>query len=561
MDRGLIALKFAMLRNTSAGLRRTGWVIGGAFVIATWAGAALATDAQVRHSVLTLVFALWLLGGMLGPVLMSGAGVLRADYFSLLPISRQALGRGLLATVFVGVASSFVLLALLASTWHAAALSPPTVAIAVIGAVLTWVLVITMSRLTYGLLGAAMRTRLGIEIAGVQWGLFFAAMFAGWMVVMVAVRTIPEFLSDGLPAGPVTTVLDAFPTSWPILAVEAAAAGDVGAAGLWLGALLVLDAALIAAAIPLLVPREVRTQRRRGRARSIGLVAGGGILPATPTGAVTMKELRQWRRDPWRALESSTAVWSGVAIGVFAVLGGDTAPVAAFAGVVVAIMVSLAGCNLYGQDGSAVWQTVVGESEGSVRADVRGRQWALALVFLPRAALVSAIFIVLAQAWWAIPFVVALLPATVGSATGAAVITSAVGVSPGVDPRRRVGPNDANGNITIHVWVAFAATAIGLLPTAGMIVWAVVSPTWPVLTAAAVVGIANGLGAAWLLGRVAIGYLDSRMVDVFSRIRYGRVFRESSRGLLDSLAATTLKGEIQYAEQKQKERDKRLAAR
>ena len=35
-----------------------------------------------------------------------------------------------------------------------------------------------------------------------------------------------------------------------------------------------------------------------------------------------MKEVRQWRRDAWRALESSTAVWTGAAIGVFAILGG-----------------------------------------------------------------------------------------------------------------------------------------------------------------------------------------------------------------------------------------------
>lgn len=561
MDRGMISLKFAMLRNGSAGLRRAGWGVGALLVLTTWAGAALAADDRVRHEVLALAFALWLVGGMLGPVLMSGAGVLRADYFALLPLSRAVLGRALLASVFVGVAAACVLLALLASTWHAVVLSLPTIVVAVLGSVLTWVLVVTLSRLVYGALGAAMRTRLGIEIAGVQWGIVLASLFAGWMMVLVVFETVPQLLERGLPSAPVMAVLDALPSSWTLHAVEAAAGGEWGMAALWLGALLVLDAVCLAGTIALLVPRSQRVSRRRGRRRSAGLVAGGGWLPATPTGAVAMKELRQWTRDPWRALEASTGVWTGVTIGVFALLGGYTAPVAAFTGIMVAMMVGIAGCNLYGQDGSAVWQNVVGESEWSVRADVRGRQWAMALVFLPRALLVSAIFVVIAQAWWAIPYVAAALPATIGAAVGAAVLTSAVGVSPGVDPRRRVGPNDANGNIGLHVWIALVATTLGALPTLGMIIWAAVSGSpWPAVASIGV-GILNGVAAAWLLGRVAIGYLSTRMGDVFSRIRYGRVFRrgdDRDRGLLGRLAASTLKGEVAAAEAKRKERERKL---
>jgi ABC-2 type transport system permease protein len=341
MDRGMISLKFAMLRNSSAGLRRAGWILGALLVVGTWAAAVIAPSDDVRHDVLALIFALWLVGGMLGPVLMSGAGVLRADYFALLPLSRAALGRSLLVSVFVGVAASYVILALLASTWHAASLSPATIVVAVVGSVLAWVLVISLSRLVYGALGAAMRTRLGIEIAGVQWGIFLAAMFAGWMMVSVAFQTVPLLLQNGLPDGSIMVVLDAIPTSWTLLAIEAATAGEFGTAGLWLAALLVVDIVCVAGTIMLLVPRSQRTTPRRARRRSAGLVAGGGVLPATPTGAVIMKELRQWRRDPWRALESSTAVWTGAVIGVFALLGGYTAPAGAFAGIVVAIMVAL----------------------------------------------------------------------------------------------------------------------------------------------------------------------------------------------------------------------------
>lgn len=557
MDRGMISLKFAILRNTSAGLRRAGWIAGAVLVLATWSAALIAPSDQVRHSVLALAFAVWAVGGMVGPVLTSGAGVLRAEYFTLLPLSWAAVARSLLISNFVSIAAGFVLLALLASLWQATVVDPLTIGVAVLGAALSWVFVITLSRLVYGLLGAAMRSRLGIEIAGVQWGTLLAGMFAGWMFVSVAITSIPALLVLGLPVGPITQVIDAIPTSWPLLAIGAGAAGDWGGALLLLLALAVLDAGLLIATLTL---RSNPVVRRRGKARSVGLVAGGGLLPANQTGAVVLKELRQWRRDPWRALESSTAVWTGSVVGIFALLGADTGPVAAFAGLIVAFMLGLSGCNLYGQDGSAVWQNLVGEDATSVRSDVRGRQWALILIFLPRSLVVSVIFLLLSQAWSAVPYLVAAIPATLGAAAGAAVLTSALGVSPGVDPRRRVGPNDANGNISLHIWVVIIAIYLAVLPTAGLIVWAAVSGSPAIAVLAALVGVLNGFAAAWLLGRIAIRYLDTHLIDVFSRIRYGRVFHpERDEGLLGWIAGTTLKGENKLQAAKQKERDQKLA--
>lgn len=563
MDRGLtsltlISLKFAMLRNSSRNLRLVGWIVGAALVVATWAAAASASGDATRHSVLSLLFAGWAVGGSLGPVLMSGAGTLRPDYFALLPLSRTELGRGLLASVFVSIASGYVLLALLAASVHAAALDPLTILIVLVGAPLTWAFVVTLSRLVYGLLGAAMKTKLGIEIAGVQFGLMFAAMFTGWMIVQVTIESVPKLIQDGLPSGPITTVLDALPTSWLLSSVEAAGRGDWADAVLLVLALAAVDLLLVLATIPLLVPRSGGTSRRRRRTATF--VAGGRFLLATQTGAVVFKELRQWRRDPWRALESSTAVWTGAAIGVFALLGGYTAPVAAFSGLIVASMIGLSGCNVYGQDGSAVWQNVVGEDATSTRSDVRGRQWAMILVFLPRALLVTVVFLLLGQAWWTVPVLLAAIPAMFGSAAGAAILVSAIGVSPGVDPRRRVGPNDATGNISVHVWIVIVLIFVTIAPTAGMIVWSLLAGSTWLVVASIVVGILNGVAAAWLLGRIAIGYLNTRMVDVFSRIRYGQIFREDgAKGILTSIEAVTLKGEQQLRAARQKERQRKLA--
>lgn len=563
----MIALKLALLRASLPGMRAVGWVVGAVLVAAVWAAALAVDDPAVRRSVLLLALAGWLVGGAVGPVMTSGAGVLRPEYFALLPLPRRTVARGLLVSVLVSIASGFVLLVQLAVAGHAVRSGGGVVAIAVaaVGAVLSWLLVVVLSRLVYGLLGAAMQSKLGIEIAGVQFGVMFAAMFTGWMLVSVTVQSVAALLAGGLADGPVLTVLEAMPSSWALLATERAAAGDAGGAGLLLLALAGVVAALLAATLPLLVPREARAARRRGRPRSPGLVAGRGLLPATQTGAVVGKEVRQWRRDPWRALESSTALWTGIVIGVLLLLVDWARPGAAFAGVIVAFVLGLSGCNLYGQDGTAVWQNVVGQDATSVRSDVRGRQLAMLLVFAPRVLLVSVPFAALSGAAWVVPYAAAAVPAVLGAATGAAVLTSAIGVSPGVDPRRRVGPNDANGNISLHVWVVLLVLGVAVAPTAAAIAWALPRGSAALAVGVAVLGVANGLAAAWLLGRVAIAYLHDRVPDVFSRIRYGRLFIDgpdgagADGGVLDVVARATLRGEVRAREVKQQERDKRLA--
>jgi ABC-2 type transport system permease protein len=576
VDRTLIAFKFTLLRHGAKGLRTAGWAIGGALVIATWSAAVRAGDDEVRGGLLALLFAGWTLGAAVGPVLLSGAGVLRPDYFGLLPIERRALGRGLLVSSFVGVASAFVLLAFLASAVHAVSISPATLVVVFVGAPLTWLFAVTLSRLVYGLLGAAMRSKVGVEIAGIQFGLFFAAMFTGWMVVQSAIQSIPGLLQNGLPEGPITAVLDAFPSSWTLLAVESAGEGDWGSAGLLLLALAALDAVLVVAAIALLTPRtEPARTRTRGRRRSPGLVAGGGLLPKSQLGAVIGKEYRQWTRDPWRALELRTAVWTGIAIGAFALISVQYSVVAGFAGLVVAFMLCLSGLNLYGQDGTAVWLQIVGQDATSIRSDVRGRQWATLLVFLPHAVLISAVFVLLGGHFWVIPILIAALPALFGTASGVAVLISAVGVSPGVDPRRRVGPNDATGNLNVQVWIAMLLTLVGVLPTGAVVVLGLVVPAlaalggvWTAVTV--VVGLANGVVMAWLFGRLAIAYLGTRMPDVYTRIRYGRVFRggtplagtrTGTHGALDWLEQRTLKDEQKATALKEQEKKARADAR
>ncbi|WP_223830248.1 hypothetical protein [Nocardiopsis quinghaiensis] len=276
----------------------------------------------VRADLLSLVFAVWAAGWMLGPTVANGTGVLRSQYFALLPLDRRRVGGLLLVTMFFDVGPALTLVALAALAWHALALDPASLLVAVPGVLLLWVFAITLSRLVFRALGAAMHSRLGVEIASVQWGLILAGMFFGWMAVQPAFRATLSLSENGLGEGATGTVLAVLPTSWPLLAVEAAA-GSWTAATAWLGGFALVTAGMVAVTSVLLAPRvEARGLRRRvplpvgpavavgaggrGQGGVRGLVAGPGRPPevggAAP-GGVHPDQVRREGRAPGPAGE------------------------------------------------------------------------------------------------------------------------------------------------------------------------------------------------------------------------------------------------------------------
>lgn len=112
MIAALVSMKFAILRHR----RRRGWalgvVVGSALAALTWATVTIREP--VRTEVLMLLLALWLVGALIGPVTLSGAGVLRPRDLALLPLPRGRLALALLATTFVGPAPAILLAAVLA---------------------------------------------------------------------------------------------------------------------------------------------------------------------------------------------------------------------------------------------------------------------------------------------------------------------------------------------------------------------------------------------------------------------------------------------------------------
>ncbi|MFJ1589403.1 hypothetical protein ACIOD0_03995 [Kitasatospora albolonga] len=542
----LVRLKFTVLGHSSDGVRLSRVVFWPGAVLATWGAVLSAGGADARRDVLLLVLAVWGVGWMLGPVFASGAGVLRPAFFSLLPVGRRRLGLALLAAACVGYGPAVTVLSLGAVGVHAVDRgSLPVLPVALLAVPPLLVFIVALSRTVYALMGSAMGSRLGVTMSAVQYGLLIAGLFTGWPAVSSTQQGVAAVVRDGLPGGTAARVLEAFPTAWPVLAVEAAAGGRWGAALGWLLALTAAAVAMAGVCALVLTPRTpVRTSRRRFRPLGSRVLTGRPVLPGTATGAVMGRELRQWWRDPWRSLELQSGAWTGLFIGLIGLVSG-VPELLAFTGLALALMTALTSCNLLGQDGTALWLTVVGADRGAVRADIRGRQAALLVLFGPASVVLTAAFTLFSgeHRFWALAS--ALLPAVLGCAVGVAVLLSVVAATPGVDPKYRVGPNDA-GDISYQLWIALYGTLLSALPTVALAVPALLTGRTLLAWAAVPVGALNGAVAAWLFGRIAYRRLEARLPETFVRLRYGKSIASQQQpdggGWLDRMERGSVKG-------------------
>lgn len=531
----LVGLRRTIQSHNDSWKKPAGLVFGAIAVALTWV-AVLVAEPGARGDVVAVVVAMWSVGWIVGPILASGAGVLRPEYFTLLPLERRRLGLGLLLSVYVGPGAILTLLAMLAIAGWGVTLGPAPAALGLLAAVVFTAGLVAVSRAVYSVLGAAMRTQVGVEIAAIQYGLMISGMIAGWLILLPAGTAIPSLLANGLGGSTAAGVLHALPFGWPGGVVMAMAGADAPGVGWRLGALVIGTALAVVVAVRLLTPHVGnRTARRSRRPLGSRRIADGGAgrdpilaLPPTTLGAVVGKELRTWLRDPWRSLEIRTSVWIVVFLAVFLYLGSlgeipelfTFAPAAALAA---AMMVGMSGANLYGQDGTALWMLVVTDSPQARRADVRGRQIAIAVVFAVPAALLAAVLAVLSDGWWLALPVGAGLIAMVGAGVGMSALFSVVGVSAGVDPAKRRNATDAGENpllLNIGFWlsVTLAAPTLALAVLTVLALPITTAAWWPFALVG--VGLLNGGLLAWGLGRVALAVLTARLPETFARLRY-----------------------------------------
>ncbi|MFY1691137.1 hypothetical protein [Plantactinospora sp. WMMB782] len=478
----MAAMKVAALRHALRGERAQTAGLGAVLGI-LFAGGTIYL--AVRDlDLLAAAYAVWLLGWLLGPVFMGGGDeTLRPEYFALLGLPSRRLAVGLLAAAFVGLPPLVSLTALLGLVVAGARLGPVAALVAVPAMLLQLAVFVLLSKVAVGLVGLALRSRLGAIGTGLLNGAILAGLGQIWVVFLALGQT-------GVP--PAVRYL---PSGWGLLAVR----------GAWwaFGALAGLIVLLLFAWAALL-RRRVGVSRASGRPRR-------PFRARTADGAIVAKELRTSSRDLVRTYHFTFAFTYGVCFAASPLLVGWDGMLP-YAGPVFVVMAAAMAANVYGTDGTALWLTLM--TPGA--SDVRGRQLAWLATHAPVAVLLTVVCTAITGGPW--PLALALLPALLGGAAGLVPLISVYGLVPGTDPHRRANnplrTSEDEGGLTGQAYLTLALVAATGLPAGYLAIrfgWAGV-----------VVGVVTGVLCWWGLGRLAAVRLRERGPELLSTMRTGR---------------------------------------
>ncbi|WP_378737818.1 hypothetical protein [Nocardia brasiliensis] len=471
-----------------------------------------ASDAAQGTTIAAALFGVWTLGWLCGPVLIGSSDeTVQPEHLRLLPLSNRQLATGLLAASFAGPAPVINLIAFGGLVVLAAQFGWAASLIALIAVLLQLVFVVVLSRVVLAWVGAAMRSRRGKDVGVLLAGLVGLAYYPmSWLLSHVSV------LRD-LPSGAATT-LRWLPSGWSAVAVQGAAQGN------WLLAVLPL-VGLAAVSVGFWQAWSVLLARRLATPmNSVAGGAGGGLLSRVrqdgPVGAVLVKELRAWWRDSRRRATLLPILVVGILMPVFpAVQGGGTGGVP-FAGVTSALFAALAGANLYGYDGTALWQTLV--TPGAVRADVRGRLLAMLLVIGLPTLLITLILPGALGRWGVYPWVLSLHAAALGVGVCSALVLSVLAPYP--LPPRTGNPFSGGGNPGCAKGLIQFAMVFGqmfaVLPVVAILLIGRVTDLKVVEWLALPVGIAIGVAAAVVGARLAERRLTTRGPELLDAVRH-----------------------------------------
>ncbi|MCP2329461.1 ABC-2 type transport system permease protein [Hamadaea flava] len=512
----LIRMKLAIIRHSMTGGKAAWMVTGGAFGLlfaaaTIWLTFVDIAEPGVLGDLLACVWAMWMLGWVVGP-LWGGSAVLRADHFALLPVPRRKLALGLLGAAFVGVTTAVTALAFLSLITYAAHLGALPALIAVPAAAGELVFVVLLSRVAYALVGFVATSRIGAAVTGVLFAAMIVLSQSGWMIIVAIMYS--DVLTTGFSAT-FSTTLRWIPSSWGVVAVDAAARGD------WLLVLGALASLAVVIGLLLLIWAATLGTPRRSRVTIRGTshapVPTGGLF-AGPTGTVFRKELRTWWRDPLRTTTATVPIaWA--LLTTLLPLTFDAKALLPWAGPAVALFAITSACNLYSQDGTALWQTI---TTGAQHADVRGRQLAYLTVFGPISIALSIGFTIWSGYAWAWPWVAATVPALLGGGAGLIIYASVVAMVPGPDAHKRpdnpLERADTTGQSNVLFW-------IGLLPAAPALTAVILGDRLdlPVLLwAGGPISLATGIALAWWLGAAAGKKLTATGADMLHIMRTGR---------------------------------------
>lgn len=522
----LIQIKLATLRHSMTGSRAAVTIIGGVSGLLLAVGTLLLSitasePATGSVNVLCLVFLLWTLGWVLGPLLTGGESTLQPEYFRLLPISSRRLAIGLLGATFVGIAPLMSLFAFSGIVLYAAHLGVFPTLVAIVAVPLQLVSVILLSRVISRGVGQATQSRLGMELGAFLIGFCIAFFNVGWWALPAMIQAASS-QSPGF-----STLLRLLPSGWPMVAVDAASHSHWMLAVAPLFGLAALCGLLLSVWAWLLSSSRTPTSSHKARVDSH---TNSWVLLATPLGAVMGKELRTWWRDPVRGRFLRMGMWMAVFFGLLPALAGASSVLPWIGPLAVLFMTAFAG-NMYGFDGSALWLVLT--TPGAARADVRGRQVAWLLLVAPLTiALTLSLTFVSGQSWgWLLA--ATLLPALLGSGAGVIVFFSVLKMVPVTDPHRRgrsimvAGSDIDAGELQVEGFLSLALMLVLAVPASAVTLIGVSTHRLDLQWIGMALGMMTGLAVYWWFGRLAYTKVETHGPELLTLMAKGSVSRSS----------------------------------
>lgn len=502
----LMQMKFQVLRHSFSGVKAamaiSGLVAGlasaGTTIWLTVAAGALAGEA------LLLLFASWLLGWLIGPMMGGIDPGVRREHLQHVPLTARQRAVGLLGAALVGVGPAVTLIAAGSLVGYAVRHGVAAATVAVVAAILFVLALIALSNVVILAVGRVLNSRLSAALMAVPWGVLTCLAAQGWVIIVAvtggAETALPRSIVQGLRMAP---------SGWPVVAVEAAGRGD------WL---LVL-AALAGLAGTVVVPLALWALLMRRPATRVvisGSRSRSSWRPSTRLGAVVGRERRTWGRDLVRIHFLTFALVYALTYTLLPLLINVT-DFLPLTGVFFVLMAVGCSSHLYSSDGTGFWQTLL--TPGAARVDVRGRQ----LLWL---ALVSpvAVGLTVAGLLWhgkpdMLPWAVGLLPITLGAGTGLFVLISVFMPFRMADPHRR-GTNAAvdSGGITGIVWLALLLLTVLSSPVLALLIVGTVQDDDLLRWLAPGVAVVLGAVIAWGFGRLAYRRLEKRGPELLAKL-------------------------------------------
>ena len=495
----LVGLKLTLLRNS---VRRSVWrtvglILAGVYALGIVAGALAGlvglrfTSLEITADVTVLAFSALSVGWLLLSLLVFGVDeTVDPAKFALLPVRARELLPGLLVAAAVGVPGVATLLVGLGLVvaWSRSLL---LVVAAVVALVLGLPPCLLLARAATAAFAASLSSRRFRDLAFVALALVGGVFAIVGNAIGGVARLGPERLRAALGTAATVAAWTPFGWAWTIPADVARGRTLLAVVHLLLAAAMVV---LLWRAWGYFLGRRL-VEPLEGGVGAVQVRRGGfaeRLYPATPAGAVAVRTLLYWRRDPRYLAAVAGFVIGPAAIIAVAVTSPDASP--AIGVLAPSVLALLAGASIAADlsyDGTAVWTHVTAGLDGA--ADRLGRVLSNLTVYGSLLVVLLATAVALTGQWRLLPLALGLAAAFLLAGLGVGSLVGTLWQWPAPAPGSNPFAKGGGGGLAslLSFSVTTAATLVATLPTVALAVVSIWLPWAGWLVAP--VGLANGL--------------------------------------------------------------------